>query len=214
MFKSLCNISIVIQHLLILWEWLESHKQPKLSLCILYTCIHCSSFQIQSSSSLKSPKYQICYVEYQNIKWFYFGLLFSKLNIIMAFQFSSVQSLSHVRLFVTPWTVAHQASLSIMAFGLQHARPLCPLRPLPAPFKSLFQTFLIPWSLSPRCTLVQQSPTFLTQGTGFMEDNFSLDEGLGDGSGMIQVHWIYYALYFYYYHISSTSHHQALDPGG
>ena len=29
------------------------------------------------------------------------------------FQFSSVQSLSHVRLFVIPWTVAHQASLSI-----------------------------------------------------------------------------------------------------
>ena len=30
-----------------------------------------------------------------------------------AFQFSSVQSLSHVRLFATPWTAAHQASLSI-----------------------------------------------------------------------------------------------------
>ena len=28
-------------------------------------------------------------------------------------QFSSVQSLSHVQLFVTPWTVALQASLSI-----------------------------------------------------------------------------------------------------
>ena len=28
-------------------------------------------------------------------------------------QFSSVQSLSHVRLFATPWTPAHQASLSI-----------------------------------------------------------------------------------------------------
>ena len=28
-------------------------------------------------------------------------------------QFSSVQSLSHVRLFVTPWTVVHEASLSI-----------------------------------------------------------------------------------------------------
>ena len=27
--------------------------------------------------------------------------------------FSSVQSLSHVRLFATPWTAAHQASLSI-----------------------------------------------------------------------------------------------------
>ena len=29
------------------------------------------------------------------------------------FQFSSVQSVSHVWLFVTPWTTAHQASLSI-----------------------------------------------------------------------------------------------------
>ena len=29
------------------------------------------------------------------------------------YQFSSVQSLSHVRLFATPWIAAHQASLSI-----------------------------------------------------------------------------------------------------
>ena len=29
------------------------------------------------------------------------------------FQLSSVQSLSHVQVFVTPWTAAHQASLSI-----------------------------------------------------------------------------------------------------
>ena len=29
-------------------------------------------------------------------------------------QFSSVQSLSHVQLFATPWTAAHQASLSII----------------------------------------------------------------------------------------------------
>ena len=32
---------------------------------------------------------------------------------LTVYQFSSVQSLSHVWLFVTPWTVAHQASLSI-----------------------------------------------------------------------------------------------------
>ena len=31
----------------------------------------------------------------------------------MLYQFSSVQSLSHVQLFETPWTAAHQASLSI-----------------------------------------------------------------------------------------------------
>ena len=33
-------------------------------------------------------------------------------------QFSSVQSLSHVRLFATPWTVAYQAPLS-MGFSRQ-----------------------------------------------------------------------------------------------
>ena len=32
-------------------------------------------------------------------------------------QFSSVQSLSHVQLFTTPWTAAHQASLSITNSG-------------------------------------------------------------------------------------------------
>ena len=31
----------------------------------------------------------------------------------VSFQFSSVQSLSHAQLFATPWTVPHQASLSI-----------------------------------------------------------------------------------------------------
>ena len=34
--------------------------------------------------------------------------------MVMCHQFSSVQSLSHVRLFATPWTAACQASLSII----------------------------------------------------------------------------------------------------
>ena len=41
------------------------------------------------------------------------GSLSDKVGRQMNFQFSLVQSLSHVRLFVTPWTPAHQASLSI-----------------------------------------------------------------------------------------------------
>ena len=36
----------------------------------------------------------------------------------------------------------------------------------------------------------------------------------GDGLGMIQTHYIYWALYFYYYYIRSTSDQQALDPRG
>ena len=35
------------------------------------------------------------------------------LDSLLCVQFSSVQSLIHVRLFVTPWTAARQASLSI-----------------------------------------------------------------------------------------------------
>ena len=38
---------------------------------------------------------------------------FVMIHKVKGFQFSSVQLLSHVWLFVTPWTIAHQASLSI-----------------------------------------------------------------------------------------------------
>ena len=65
----------------------------------------------------------------------------------MTFQFSSVQSLSHVRLFATPWIAARQASLSIInsrsslrltsiesvmpSSHLILCRPLLLLRPIP-----------------------------------------------------------------------------------
>ena len=41
------------------------------------------------------------------------GPIFRAAPSLFIVQFSSVQSLSHVRLFATPWTAAHQASLSI-----------------------------------------------------------------------------------------------------
>ena len=59
----------------------------------------------------------------------------------------------------------------------------------------------------------QQSPTFLAPGTDFVEDSFSMDQGVQDGFGMIQMHYFYCLLYLYYYYISSISD-QALDPGG
>ena len=40
-------------------------------------------------------------------------IIITTINIYLLFQFSSVHSLSHVRLFETPWTAAHQAPLSI-----------------------------------------------------------------------------------------------------
>ena len=44
---------------------------------------------------------------------------------------------------------------------------------------------------------LQWSRTFLTPGTGFVKGNFSIDLGRGEGFGMIQVHDIYGALYFF-----------------
>ena len=69
---------------------------------------------------------------------------------LLGLQFSSVQSLSCVRLFVTPWTTAHQASLSITnsksslkLMSIELVMPsnhliLCrPLLPLPSIFPSI-----------------------------------------------------------------------------
>ena len=71
-------------------------------------------------------------------------------NILSVFQFSSVQSLSPVQLFVTPWTAAHQASLSITntqsllklksvesVMLSNHLIPYCPLLLRPPIFPSI-----------------------------------------------------------------------------
>ena len=85
--------------------------------------------------------------------------------------------------------------------------------------RPLAQKFSLPsWPASSSAThsktsfsspLRQRSPTFLTPGIGFVEDNLSLDQRMGgDGFWMIQLHYIYCVSYFYYYYISSTSGHQ------
>ena len=69
---------------------------------------------------------------------------------LLDYQFSSVQSLSHVQLFVTPWTAAHQASLSITnsqnllklmsiesVMPSNHLIPCHPLPLLPSVFPSI-----------------------------------------------------------------------------
>ena len=78
-----------------------------------------------------------------------------------ALQFSSVQSLSHVRLFVTPWIAACQASLSITnpqsslkltsiesqmpSSHLILCRPLLLLPPIPPASESFPMSQLISW---------------------------------------------------------------------
>ena len=74
------------------------------------------------------------------------------------------------------------------------------------------------WELSPLQDHYSgaRSPAFLAPEPGFLEDSFSTVQcwGSGGGFGMIQAHYIHCALSFYSDSISSTSGHQALDPGG
>ena len=81
----------------------------------------------------------------------FIGLCLSnKHSHLVCFQFSSVQSLSYVQLFVTPWTAACQASLSItssqsllklmsieLVMPSYHFILCCPLLLLPSIFPSI-----------------------------------------------------------------------------
>ena len=60
-----------------------------------------------SLSLSRFPRLILCFSHFSMLLSFLF------LCIFFNFQFSSVRSLSHVWLFATPWTAAHQASLSI-----------------------------------------------------------------------------------------------------
>ena len=74
-------------------------------------------------------------------------------------------------------------------------------------WETAFHPFLLP---------TQWSSAFPARGTSFVEDNVSTHWGSawGDGFGTTQAQYVYGALYFYYYYISSTSGHLALDPRG
>ena len=62
-----------------------------------------------------------------------------------AVQFSSVQSLSHVRLFATPWTAAHQASLSIT-----NSRSPLKLLSIESVMPSTISSSVVPFSSCPQ----------------------------------------------------------------
>ena len=97
---------------------------------------------------------------------------------LLVIHFHSVQSLSHIRLFVTPWTTAHQASLSITnspslprLMSVESAMPsshliLCrPLLLLPSIFPSIrdfsdksdLQEMQVRTVVSYHCTLIRKA---------------------------------------------------------
>ena len=76
---------------------------------------------------------------------------------------SSVQSLSHVRLFATPWTAAHQASLSIT--NSQSLLKLMSIEPvMPSNHLILCRPLLLPPSVFPSIKSFQMSQFFPSGG--------------------------------------------------
>ena len=65
-------------------------------------------------SGLQSPSGEVTHL-FGEMNWWdsWCKAVFSRLSQVILLSFSSVQSLSHVRLFVTPWTAACQAPLPI-----------------------------------------------------------------------------------------------------
>ena len=108
-------------------------------------------------------------------------------------------SLSRVQLPATPCTVAPQAPLSM---GILHARIL--------EWVAMPSSRGFLWSQSAKKK--KKNPNVLAPETNFVENDFPMDQGQEDGFRMIQARYIYRALYFYDYCISSTLDRQALEP--
>ena len=85
--------------------------------CIVYGWSCATMVEILRPVKSKLFLSGLCQEVCQSLLFFLFSMYLSQFAIICLtmslFQFSSVQSLSHVRLFATPSTTAHQASLSI-----------------------------------------------------------------------------------------------------
>ena len=97
--------------------------------------------------------------------------------------FSSVQSLSRVRLFVTPWTAAHQASLSVT-----HSQSLLKLMftesVMPSNHFILCRSLLLPPSISPSIRVFSNESVLHIRGPKYQSFSFSISSS-NEYSGLI-----------------------------
>ena len=101
-------------------------------------------------------------------------LMFKKITIkYVVIYFSSVQSLSCVRLFTTPWTAAHQASLSIT-----NSRSLLRLMfiesVMPSNHFILYRPLLLLPSIFPRIRVFSKESVFHIRWPKFWSFSFSI----------------------------------------
>ena len=104
--------------------------------------------------------------------------------------FSSVQLLSHVRLFATPWTAAHQASLSIT-----NSRSLLKLMSIESVMASnhliLCHPLLLPPSIFPRIRVFSSESALHIRWPKYWSFNFSISPS-NEYSGLVssRLNWL------------------------
>ena len=99
------------------------------------------------------------------------------------YQFSSVQLLSRVRLFATPWTTAHQASLSIT--NSQSLLELMSIESVMSPnHLILFHPLLLPPSIFPSIRVFSNESVLLMRWPKYWNFSFSISPS-NEKSGLI-----------------------------
>ena len=139
---------------------------------------------------------------YTLIGWGEFNFYFS----IFVNQFSSVQSLSCVQLFVTPWTVAHQASLSVTN-SQSLLKCISIDLVIPSNHLILCHPLLLLPSTFPSIRVFSNEPFLCIRWTKYWSFSFNINSS-NEHSGLniclyIHVLWIYvYKTYAFYMHIT------------
>ena len=109
-------------------------------------------------------------------------------------RFSSVQSLSHAQLFVTPWTAAYQASLSIT-----NSWSLLKLMSIESVIPSNYLIFCLPLlllpSIFPSIRVFSSESALCISGQSVGRLNFSISPS-NDYSGLVSFRWTGWILQF------------------
>ena len=111
-------------------------------------------------------------------------------HLLSSVQFSSVQSLSRVRLLATPWTAARQASLSIT--NSQSLLKLTSIElVIPSNHLVLCRPFLLPPSIFPSIRVFSNEPVLCIRWPEYWSFSFSISPS-NEYSGLIsfRVNWL------------------------
>ena len=122
-------------------------------------------------------------------------------------QFSSVQSLSHVQLFVTPWTASGQASLSIAnsqsLLKLMSIESVMPSNPL-----ILCHPLLLPPSIFPSIRVISNESVLCMRWPKYWSFSFSISSS-NEFSGLISFRMGWLGLLTVQGTLKSLQHHSS-----